>query len=382
VNGAQPPTGRLQAHGLLADLPSALYRFGPGGLFWWQWLALPLLLGLAWIVGTLLAKVSRGLLARIAIRTSAGWDDLMLRSVGGPFTLAWTTACFHLFSSWLELHAEASAVLVRFERAAAIIAFFWVFAICIDVARQSLIGSAWVTDRPGPRSLLLLASRGSKVIVLALASVALLSELGIPVASLVAGLGIGGLAVALAAQKTLENLFGAFAIGADQPFREGDFVRIDDLQATVEVIGLRSTRLRTLDRTLVTIPNGKLAEMRLETFAARDRLRLAFVLGLAHETTAAQMRAIVAGLESVLRDSPKIWSDSVVVSFSGISESSLNVEVMAWFVTTDGDEFNRLRAEVLLSFMEVIEREGSRLAMPARAVHLSREKDGHATGAG
>jgi hypothetical protein len=96
-----------------------------------------------------------------------------------------------------------------------------------------------------------------------------------------AGLGSGGLAVALAAQRTVESLFGAFSIGADQPFREGDFVRIEDFVGIVEQIGLRSTKVRTLDRTVVTIPNGNLAEMRLETFSARDRIRLACTVGLA-----------------------------------------------------------------------------------------------------
>jgi len=152
----------------------------------------------------------------------------------------------------------------------------------------------------------------SKVAVLILAVIALLSAWGYSVASLLAGLGIGGLAVALAAQKTVENLFGAFSIGVDQPFREGDFVKVEDFVGTVEVIGLRSTKIRTLDRTLITLPNGKLSDMRLESFAARDRIRLACSLGLVYETTTAQMRQVLAELEKRLRAHPKIWPDAVV----------------------------------------------------------------------
>jgi len=148
--------------------------------------------------------------------------------------------------------------------------------------------------------------------------VAVLSELGYPVASLIAGLGIGGLALALAlaAQKTVENLFGAFSIGVDQPFQEGDFVRIEDFVGTVESVGLRSTRIRTLDRTLIIMPNGKLADMRIETFSVRDRMRLSCVIGLVYSTTETQMRQVLTGLEARLRAHPKIWAETVVVRFA------------------------------------------------------------------
>src|SRR5262249_15519790 len=160
-------------------------------------------------------------------------------------------------------------------------------------------------------------------------------------------------AFALAAQKTVENLFGAFSIGIDQPIREGDFVNIDGVTGTVEAIGLRSTRIRTLDRTLISIPNGKLAEMRLESFAARDRLRLACTLGLVRTTSAKQMREVLAGLARVLREHPKIFPEGITVQFKQIAMSSLDVDVMAWFSTTDANEFQTIRQEVLLEFMEV-----------------------------
>jgi MscS family membrane protein len=203
-----------------------------------------------------------------------------------------------------------------------------------------------------------------------------LSQLGYPVATLLAGLGIGGLAVALAAQKTVENLFGAFSIGADQPFREGDFVRIEDFVGTVEHIGLRSTKVRTLDRTLITIPNGKLAEMRLESFSARDRIRLACTIGLVYETSTEQMRQVLTELESVLREHPKIWPDAVVVRFMAFAGSSLDIEIMAWFQTSDWSEFQVIRQDVLLAFMDVVEGAGTAFAFPTRTIHLAPPSSG------
>jgi MscS family membrane protein len=141
----------------------------------------------------------------------------------------------------------------------------------------------------------------------------------------------------------------------------------------VEAIGLRSTRIRTLDRTLITIPNGRLADMRLESLTARDRMRLACTVGLVYGTTAAQMRRVLAGLESALREHPKIWPDAVVVRFKEFAASSLDIEVMAWFQTPDWSEFQLIRQEVLLRFMEVVEAAGTSFAFPTRTVRLVRE---------
>jgi MscS family membrane protein len=151
-------------------------------------------------------------------------------------------------------------------------------------------------------------------------------------------------------------------------------VRIEDFVGTVESIGLRSTRVRTLDRTLISIPNGKLAEMRLESFTARDRIRLACQVGLVYGTTAEQMRAVLEGLEQRLRQHPKIWPDAVVVRFGELGATSLNIEVMAWFLTSDYGEFQGIRQEILLQFMEVVERAGTAFAFPTQTVHLAKSR--------
>jgi MscS family membrane protein len=218
----------------------------------------------------------------------------------------------------------------------------------------------------------------SKVAVVAIAVVALLSQLGYPIASILAGLGVGGLAVALAAQKTVENLFGAFSIGADQPFREGDFVRVDNFGATVELIGLRSTKFRTPDRTLISIPNGKVADMKLETFAVRDRLRLAMTLSLDVHTSSAQMRTVIESVERALNEHPRIWQKSGVVRFEKFGASSLDISVESYFDTRDWGEFTLIRQEMLLEFMAIVERAGTRLALPASNVEIVRTRGGEA----
>jgi MscS family membrane protein len=336
----------------------------------WQWVAfLGLILG-AWLVGILLSRATRALFRGVVRRTSTPWDDAVLSRVGAPLTVAWTITCIYLASPSLEWPRSMAASLHDWLGAGLLVVFFWVLIRCVDVTRQMLTQSVWIRDRPARRSLLQLSARIGKVCLFAIGIVTLLSELGYPVASLVAGLGIGGLAVALAAQKTLENLFGALAIGADQCLREGDLVRIDAVLGTVEVIGLRSTRIRTLERTLVTIPNGKLAEMRLESFADRDRQRLACTLALVYGTSSEQVTTIVAGCQQALRDQPKLWPEGATVGLKELGKYSLNIEVNAWLQTVDADEYLKLRQTLLLAFMRVVEQAGSAFAYPTRTIQV------------
>jgi MscS family membrane protein len=358
---------------MLEHLPEPLLRPGPLELLRWQWLALPLLLAVAALIGALLTRLLLAILARAVSRTSTRWDDVVADRLHRPAAVAVTIGAAWILLPLLDLYAPAYAGAQRVGRVLLFVVFFWSLWRLVDVVRDVIAGNRWAIASPSSRALLPLAARSTKVILVAVAAVSVLSILGYPVGSLLAGLGIGGLAVALAAQKTVENLFGAFSIGVDQPFREGDFVKVDDFVGTVERIGLRSTRFRTLDRTLVTLPNGKLADMRLESFAARDRLRLAAVIGLVYETTPAQMRDVLAGFERVLREQPKLWPDSLTVRFSELAASSLDVEVMAWFETSDWGEFQLIRQEVLLRFMEIVERAGTSIAFPTRTVHLGGE---------
>jgi MscS family membrane protein len=216
----------------------------------------------------------------------------------------------------------------------------------------------------------------SKAAALAVGLVAVLTELGFQVASLLAGLGIGGLAVALAAQKTVENLIGSLSIGVDQPFRVGDFVKVEDFVGTVESIGMRSTRFRTLDRTIVTMPNGKLADTRTETFAPRDRIRLYANLALSYDTTADQMRKVLSDIEGALRVHPRLSRDAPSVRFTELREWAMNVEVVAWFQTTDWNEFTGIRQDLLLRFMEIVEAAGTSFAFPVREVRLADARGG------
>lgn len=325
----------------------------------------------AFIAGRIVVGIARPILARIAGRTANDWDDRLVELMASPLALVLASQALRIASPWLPLEGHALQTLLGAISIVTTLAMLWTAFRGIDLARGVLERRSWAIDRPSSRSMLSIGGRFAKVAVFVIAGIVALAQLGVSVASLVAGLGIGGLAVALGAQKTLENLFGTLSIGVDQPMREGDTVKLYDFLGTVERIGLRSTRIRTLDRTIVTIPNGELANHRIESYTARDRLRLATTIGLVYETTSQQMRAILAELEAILRAHPKIWPDGLAVKFKALGESSLDIEIAAWFQTADWAEFQGIRQDVLLDFMAAIERNGSSIAFPTRTVHVA-----------
>jgi MscS family membrane protein len=356
-------------------LPDVLLRAGPHELLWWQWLALPLLLLSSWGAGWLLGRLTLAILGRITARTTPDWDDGVVRSLRRPVTAGWTVVVAYVLLPALALYAPAAEFAATVLRAGGLLAIFWGAWAGIGAAIGVMRSSHWDRLGSSTRSILQIGERLAKVALVALAMVTTLAELGYPVAGLLAGLGLGGLALALAAQKTVENLFGSLALALDRPFGLGDFVRVSeaDLVGTVEAIGLRSTQIRTLDRTVVTMPNGRLADMRLESFSARDRMRLACTIGLVYGTTEQQMRQVLCGLENALRSHARIWPDAVVVRLKEFGPSSLDIEIMAWFQTREWPEFQAMRQEILLRFMEVVERAGTSFAFPTRTVHLVAE---------
>lgn len=351
------------------NLADFLQMMGPLGLTWFQWLALAGIIVASFLFGKLDARLVRVILGRLVRRTKSTLDDIIVERLAGPISAALALALAAALVQFIDLPPEASRTAYRVIRAGYFIIFFWSLLRLVDVGFHVLSESMWA--RTGAtRSLVPLGSRIAKVGIFAIASIAVLSDLGYPVGSLIAGLGIGGLALALAAQKTVENLFGAFSIGVDQPFRVGDTVRFEDFQAVVERIGLRSTRFRTLDRTIITIPNGRIADGRVESLTARDRIRLSTTVGLVYGTTEAQVRQVLDGFTKVLRDHPKIFPEGIIVVLRGIAPPALDIEVIAAFQTEDFVEFLGIRQEVLLQFLRVVEQAGTQLAFPTQAVQV------------
>ncbi|MGA0919325.1 MAG: mechanosensitive ion channel family protein [Gemmatimonadaceae bacterium] len=358
-------------------LPAAFQGMGPLGIAWWQWAALALLVPAAVVIGAVLVRPLQGVLRRLVATTEATWDDQLVEQVRGPIILMVSAIASRVLIGWVTLAAGPLGRVVDLHQAAMVVALFWALLRVVGVIQRGAPTSQFVAHRPALRSLIPLAARIARVLLVILALLSVAAAFGYPVATILAGLGIGGIAIALGAQKTLENVFGSVSIGIDQPFRVGDVVNIDGVDGEIEAIGLRSTRIRTPERTVVSIPNGRLADMRAENFGERDRFRFRTVVGLEYGTSVDTIQQVRDGIEALLRTQATTWPEIVNVRLAALGPSSIDIEVVCWVLVSAPFEFRRVREQYLLGIMRVVEAAGASFAFPTQTVHLRGMTDAH-----
>ncbi|WP_348799637.1 mechanosensitive ion channel family protein [Flavobacterium adhaerens] len=236
-------------------------------------------------------------------------------------------------------------------------------------SRQRMVQSG----RVSAVSVILFLSRTTKAAIVVIGIIALLGIVGVDVTAGLAALGIGGIALALGAQKTIENFVGSVSIIADQPLRVGDLCRIDDIKGTVESIGMRSTRLRTISRTIVTIPNGQLSANKIENFAHRDQFLFNPSFTFRMETTPDQIRYLLVELRSLLFSHPAVINTPPTVRFTGITSDALKIDVISYIEAITFEIFQEIQEDLLLRMMDIIEKSGTSLAYPSQTLYMTRD---------
>jgi len=219
-------------------------------------------------------------------------------------------------------------------------------------------------DMAGATSLARLARRVIDLLIVVVVALLTLWSFGINPTPALAGLGVGGIAVALAAQKTLENVIAGVSLIFDHAIHVGEVIKVNETVGTVDYIGLRSTRIRTLDRTMVTVPNGQIANMTLEALSARDKFWFHPAIGLQRQTTPAQLRSMVEGTRRLLMEHPFVDRDSVRVRFCRLGTLSLDVDVLAYVIARDWNHFLEIQEQLLFGVMEIIRQAGTAIAFP------------------
>ncbi len=339
----------------------------------WQWVGLILAIVVAW----LLAWMVSGIVVRVAkpltMKTETDVDDRILALMVGPVRLLISVGAFNAGLHLLLLSVPSLNFARETSKFLVIAGVAWFILRVIDlfatISKERFIHRG----QPGVAHLVPLGARTIKVAVVLVTILATLDTFGFDVTAILAGLGVGGLAIALAAQKTVENVFGGVSVLIDQPVRVGDFCKFGDQVGTVEDIGLRSTRIRTLDRTVVAVPNADFSTMKLENFAKRDRIRLITTLGVRYETTPDQLRHVIAGLRGILLAHPKVLPDPLRVRLVGFGAYSIDIEMFAYVDTQDFNEFLAVREDIFLRVMDVIAASGSGFAFPSSTTYFARD---------
>jgi MscS family membrane protein len=232
--------------------------------------------------------------------------------------------------------------------------------------------SARLHDRSRPGAVVLLgpATSAIKLLIAIAAVLVYLNQLGINITTVLAGLGVGGIAVALALQKPMEDIFGAITLYTQQPIRVGDFCRIGDVTGTIEEIGLRTTRVRTLANTLIAVPNARLATEPIDNISAREKILYRPILRLGYDTTPQQLLEISEGIRNLLSSHEKVLEENNRVRFKEIADDALLVEVYAYLATTDWSEYLELAEKLNIRILEIIAQAGTSLALPAQTLYV------------
>lgn len=249
----------------------------------------------------------------------------------------------------------------------------WLIMRLIDVVTNVWIAKAQTTSTKLDEHLIVIGRKTAKIIALVLIGIIVLDTLDIDVTALVAGLGLGGLAVALALQDTLANFFSSIFIMVDRPFKVGDRISTENVDGIVEEIGFRSTRIRTLTKTQVTIPNKTLANASVDNITRMHKRRVTQTIGVTYETTADQMEQVLEVLRAVLREDPEVDKEFTIVRFYDFGDSSLNINVVYFTTMADYQEYLAVRERVNLKFMRALAKLGVSIAFPTRTVYFEGE---------
>lgn len=317
-------------------------------------------------------------LAKLTEKSETDIDDLLVDALRKPIEAGIVLGAVGLAIGMLALPTEPVNVR-RFAGALFSVAITmvvtWMIFRVIDTLGGFFSRRAAHTESTLDDALIPLFRKAIKVFFALLAVVVAIQNLGYSVTGIIAGLGIGGLALALAAQDTVANLFGSIMILLDRPFQVGDWVKGSDFEGVVEEIGFRSTRIRTFPKTLVTVPNREMANLIVDNHQAMPARRMDIAVGVTYDTTAAQMRELREALKQILRDQEGVIEDGILVRFRAFGGSSLDLLVRCFTQATGFVEHSAIQEEIMLKIMETLEERGLEIAFPSQSVYFGKDQE-------
>ena len=341
----------------------------------WQYLASLLYVILAFYAAKLVDLIFHGVLESVTARTTTKFDDLLIELARGPVKVIVFVVLLHIGLHLFQWPHYANAFLSTGLKIVVACSLTYVAVRIVDLAMGE-----WQRRVEATQEVLLdkqlfpVIRKSLKTFVVIVAVLVTTQNLGINVTGLLASLSIGGLAVGLAAQDTLSNLFGAVAVFVDKPFRLGDRVRLDNLDGTVEAIGLRSTRVRNLDGHLVTIPNRTVANAAITNISKRPNIKTVMNIGITYDTPPEKVQRALSILKDVYRGHP--MTADVLLSFDKFTDSSLNLLVIHWWNSTVYKDYLAGLQAMNLAIKERFDAEKIEFAFPTRTIYVKQETTG------
>ncbi|HZS56368.1 MAG TPA: mechanosensitive ion channel family protein [Bryobacteraceae bacterium] len=361
----------IESEDIARYFPEALRRIRFLSLPIWRWLAIFVAVGIALTLTFLLTRALMPLLGKIIGRITGNHDEHRLASLRTPLGVILFAIAIRL-QAMLAVSLLARQIWRGFAEIFAVVGVGWLLIRFTDIVSDLGSRRLLLKQASDKMALLAFARRMFKVFVVLVAVIILLRYAGVNVTAMLAGLGIGGVAVALAAQKTIENFFGGILIILREVVRVGDFCKIADQLGNIEDVGFGATRVRTLDRTVVSVPNGLVSQTNIENYTMRDKIWFHHVFGLRYDTSVQQVRRVLSEIGKMLSAHPKVETVTARIRLIEFGRSSLDIEVFAYVLETDYALFLIVQEELLLRIMELIEASGSHLAIPSQISYLER----------
>ena len=359
---------QTRAQWLRDQMPT--YLTGPGFILeHWQWLALLALV----VLGVAIDLISRLVLYAVAsrrLRRTAQVDPQEIHRSLRPFGLVAMAAFWWFGLGWLGLPERPLAVLGTAVEVVAVAGAIWGVYRLIDLAVAVFESRAEGTESKLDDMLVPLFERSSKIFVLVFGLIFLADSLRIPIASLLAGVGIGGIALALAAQDLVKNLFGSLTVLLDRPFEIGDYILVSGIEGTVEEVAFRSTRIRTPGDTVVTLPNANLISAAVENFGRRRFRRWKTHIGVAYDTPTKSIAAFCDRLRTLITEREDTRDEGFYVELNNLGASSLEILFQVFFAVPGYADELRARHELALAILELAEEMDVEIAFPTQTLHV------------
>lgn len=340
----------------------------------WKYLFSLVYIFLAFYVSKLLDYLTRVWLKKLTDRTETKFDDLLLDLLNGPIKVVAFIIFLRIGLDVFDWPEMVQKVLAKGFTVVVAIAITYMVLKFIDLLmnywRQR---AAAKEDDAFNKQLFPIIRKSLKFFVVAVAALVTLDNLEVNITAAIASLSIGGLAVGLAAQDTLANLFGGISIFLDKPFRIGDRVQLDGVDGPVESIGLRSTRVRNLDGHLISIPNKTMGNATITNISARPNIRTVMNIGVTYDTPAAKVKRALKIIEEIYKNHPK--SSNCVISFNKFESSSLNILVVHWYDSTNFMEYLTGIQDMNLALKERFDAEGISFAFPTQTLYVKQDSD-------
>jgi len=338
-----------------------------------SWLTAIGILIAAWIIKRIFGVIYDRILHSITAKTENNFDDLIVTSLQKPAEMLVFIGGLFLAIETLQLPVKPVNLQVIASAAIQVlitISITWAFFNLVSIIDHLLCRRAECTESSLDDNLVGMIRKCLRGIIIFLAILMVIQNLGYSITGLLASLGIGGIAVAMAARDSIANIFGSLMIIFDRPFKAGDWISTDNLEGTVEEVGFRSTKIRTFAKTQITVPNNVIANTAIDNFSRMPKRRIKLNIGVTYDTSSTQMQEAVEKIRDLLKNDPAIDQDFFLVNFTDFGPSSLDIMVYCFTTTTVWGEYLDARQALCLNIMDTLETMGLEIAFPSRTVYL------------